>query len=82
LKAAWFQPLEPYKVKDWFQILVLLANSTCTATNSRCEDELVFPALEDKDELHNVSHSYTLDHEHEAGTYKLTHSLKAPGFNP
>jgi len=27
---------------------------------------LVFPALEDKDELHNVSHSYTLDHEHEA----------------
>lgn len=27
---------------------------------------MVFPALEDKDELHNVSHSYTLDHEHEA----------------
>ena len=34
--------------------------------HSRSEDELVFPALEDKDELHNVSHSYTLDHEHEA----------------
>ncbi len=27
---------------------------------------MVFPALEDKDELHHVSHSYTLDHEHEA----------------
>ena len=34
--------------------------------HSRSEDELVFPALENKDELHNVSHSYTLDHEHEA----------------
>ena len=34
--------------------------------HSRSEDELVFPALEDKEDLHNVSHSYTLDHEHEA----------------
>ena len=33
--------------------------------HSHSEDELVFPALENKDELHNVSHSYTLDHERE-----------------
>jgi zinc finger-like protein len=33
--------------------------------HSNAEDEIVFPALESKDALHNVSHSYTLDHKHE-----------------
>ena len=37
--------------------------------HSRLEDQLVFPALENKAELHNVSHSYTLDHEHEADLF-------------
>ena len=37
--------------------------------HSRSEDELVFPALEAKEALHNVSHSYTLDHEHEAALF-------------
>ena len=29
------------------------------------EDDIVFPALEAKEALHNVSHAYTLDHQHE-----------------
>jgi hypothetical protein len=29
------------------------------------EDEIVFPALEAKEKLHNVSHAYTLDHKEE-----------------
>eukprot|EP00899_Mesostigma_viride_P010207 jgi/Mesvir1/19188/Mv11510-RA.1 len=33
--------------------------------HSNAEDEIVFPALESKDALHNVSHSYTLDHRQE-----------------
>jgi hypothetical protein len=31
--------------------------------HSRAEDEIVFPALESKEALLNVSHAYTLDHE-------------------
>lgn len=30
--------------------------------HSNAEDDIVFPALESKETLHNVSHSYTLDH--------------------
>lgn len=33
--------------------------------HSNAEDEIVFPALESKERLHNVSHSYTLDHKQE-----------------
>ncbi|XP_047337425.1 zinc finger protein BRUTUS-like [Impatiens glandulifera] len=33
--------------------------------HSNAEDEIVFPALESKEALHNVSHSYTLDHKQE-----------------
>ncbi|EPS73048.1 hypothetical protein M569_01704, partial [Genlisea aurea] len=33
--------------------------------HSNAEDEIVFPALESKETLHNVSHSYTLDHRQE-----------------
>ncbi|KAM0845873.1 hypothetical protein ACQ4PT_056063 [Festuca glaucescens] len=33
--------------------------------HSNAEDEIVFPALESKEPLHNVSHSYTLDHKQE-----------------
>lgn len=31
----------------------------------QAEDEIVFPALEAKEKLSNVSHAYTLDHQHE-----------------
>jgi len=34
--------------------------------HSRAEDEIVFPALEAKQALRNVSHAYTLDHQEEA----------------
>eukprot|EP00236_Picocystis_salinarum_P002327 CAMPEP_0183828660 /NCGR_PEP_ID=MMETSP0807_2-20130328/2906_1 /TAXON_ID=88271 /ORGANISM="Picocystis salinarum, Strain CCMP1897" /LENGTH=1161 /DNA_ID=CAMNT_0026073861 /DNA_START=30 /DNA_END=3515 /DNA_ORIENTATION=+ len=34
--------------------------------HSEAEDEIVFPALESKEALHNVSHSYSLDHKQEA----------------
>ncbi|KAJ6803287.1 uncharacterized protein M6B38_107735 [Iris pallida] len=33
--------------------------------HSNAEDDIVFPALESREALHNVSHSYTLDHKHE-----------------
>ncbi|XP_057447836.1 zinc finger protein BRUTUS-like isoform X2 [Lotus japonicus] len=33
--------------------------------HSNAEDDIVFPALESKENLHNVSHSYTLDHQQE-----------------
>ncbi|KAH9605249.1 hypothetical protein KSS87_002437, partial [Heliosperma pusillum] len=33
--------------------------------HSNAEDDIVFPALEAKETLHNVSHSYTLDHKQE-----------------
>ena len=33
--------------------------------HSRSEDEIVFPALESKHALRNVSHAYTLDHQQE-----------------
>ena len=33
--------------------------------HSRAEDEIVFPALESKETLHNVSHAYSLDHKQE-----------------
>lgn len=33
--------------------------------HSNAEDEIVFPALEAKEALHNISHSYTIDHEQE-----------------
>ncbi|KAJ4767892.1 zinc finger protein-like protein [Rhynchospora pubera] len=33
--------------------------------HSTAEDNIVFPALESKETLHNVSHSYTLDHKQE-----------------
>ncbi|EFN52596.1 hypothetical protein CHLNCDRAFT_138627 [Chlorella variabilis] len=33
--------------------------------HSKAEDEIVFPALEAKETLHNVSHAYTLDHKEE-----------------
>lgn len=35
------------------------------APASAAEDEIVFPALEAKETLHNVSHAYTLDHKEE-----------------
>ncbi|KAL6620645.1 hypothetical protein ACP70R_035784 [Stipagrostis hirtigluma subsp. patula] len=38
--------------------------------HSNAEDETVFPALESKEALHNVSHSYTLDHKQEEELFK------------
>lgn len=38
---------------------------TCLQAHSRSEDEIVFPALESKHALRNVSHAYTLDHRQE-----------------
>ncbi|KAI5083489.1 hypothetical protein GOP47_0003232 [Adiantum capillus-veneris] len=38
--------------------------------HSNAEDEIVFPALEAKEALHNVSHSYTIDHKHEEKLFK------------
>ncbi|GLT43494.1 hypothetical protein SLA2020_174370 [Shorea laevis] len=38
--------------------------------HSNAEDDMVFPALESKETLHNVSHSYTLDHKQEERLFK------------
>ncbi|KAH7331508.1 hypothetical protein KP509_20G037100 [Ceratopteris richardii] len=38
--------------------------------HSSAEDDIVFPALEAKEALHNVSHSYTIDHKHEEQLFK------------
>lgn len=38
--------------------------------HSNAEDDIVFPALESKETLSNVSHSYTLDHKQEEKLFK------------
>jgi zinc finger-like protein len=43
----------------------LESNCNCPQAHSRSEDEIVFPALESKQALRNVSHAYTLDHQQE-----------------
>ncbi|KAG0495088.1 hypothetical protein HPP92_006082 [Vanilla planifolia] len=37
--------------------------------HSNAEDDIVFPALESRESLHNVSHSYTLDHKQEENLF-------------
>lgn len=39
------------------------------------EDEIVFPALEARETLHNVSHAYTLDHQQEEQLFKDLHQV-------
>ncbi|XP_004300511.1 PREDICTED: uncharacterized protein LOC101292707 [Fragaria vesca subsp. vesca] len=44
--------------------------------HSNAEDDIVFPALESKEALHNVSHSYTLDHKQEEELFEdISHVL-------
>ena len=43
--------------------------------HSLAEDEIVFPALEAKEQLHNVSHAYTLDHQQEEQLLKDLHQV-------
>ncbi|CAD5165963.1 unnamed protein product [Musa acuminata subsp. malaccensis] len=38
--------------------------------HSNAEDDIVFPALESRETLHNVSHSYTLDHKQEEKLFR------------
>ena len=45
------------------------------AAHSKSEDEVVFPQLEKKKALVNVSHSYTLDHEQESELFEEMLSL-------
>ena len=41
----------------------------------QAEDEIVFPALESKEALHNVSHAYSLDHQQEEQLFKDIHEV-------
>ena len=41
----------------------------------QAEDEIVFPALESKDALRNVSHAYSLDHQQEEQLFKDIHEV-------
>lgn len=41
----------------------------------QAEDEIVFPALEAKEALHNVSHAYALDHQQEEQLFKDIHKV-------
>lgn len=43
--------------------------------HSEAEDEIVFPALESKEALHNVSHAYSLDHQQEEQLFKDVHEV-------
>jgi hypothetical protein len=43
--------------------------------HSKAEDDIVFPALEAREALHNVSHSYTIDHKHEEELFKEIYNL-------
>ncbi|KAK7251628.1 hypothetical protein RIF29_34981 [Crotalaria pallida] len=44
--------------------------------HSNAEDDIVFPALESKESLHNVSHSYMLDHKQEEQLFEdISHVL-------
>ena len=45
--------------------------------HSLAEDEIVFPALEAKEQLHNVSHAYTLDHQQEEQLLKDLHQVRS-----
>ncbi len=49
------------------QLSTPLRGGRCGA---QAEDEIVFPALEAKEALHNVSHAYTLDHLQEAQLFR------------
>lgn len=42
------------------------------------EDEIVFPALEAKETLHNVSHAYTLDHKEEEQYFDELAAVRVP----
>ena len=46
-----------------------------TMTVLQAEDEIVFPALESKEALHNVSHAYSLDHQQEEQLFKDVHEV-------
>lgn len=48
--------------------------------HSDAEDELVFPALETKEALHNVSHAYTLDHQQESQLFHDLEEVRACAF--
>ncbi|XVF09570.1 hypothetical protein REPUB_Repub07fG0105700 [Reevesia pubescens] len=43
--------------------------------HSNAEDDIIFPALESKETLHNVSHSYTLDHKQEEKLFEDINSV-------
>ncbi|KAK9866277.1 hypothetical protein WJX84_001775 [Apatococcus fuscideae] len=45
--------------------------------HSEAEDAIVFPALESKEALHNVSHAYTLDHLQEEQLFRDVHQVLA-----
>lgn len=40
---------------------------------------MVFPALESKEALHNVSHAYTLDHQHENELFQEVEQVQHAG---
>ena len=44
----------------------------------QAEDEIIFPALEAKEALCNVSHAYTLDHQQEAQLFEDLDQVRAP----
>ena len=44
----------------------------------QAEDEIIFPALEAKEALSNVSHAYTLDHQQEEELFNGLHAVSFP----
>ena len=48
----------------------------------QAEDEIIFPALEAKEALSNVSHAYTLDHQQEEELFNGLHAVSFPLYLP
>lgn len=46
----------------------------------QAEDEIIFPALEAKEALSNVSHAYTLDHQQEEELFDGLHAVSSPSY--
>lgn len=47
----------------------------CWTADVQAEDDIVFPALESKEALHNISHAYSLDHQQEERLFKDIHQV-------
>lgn len=68
-----------HKCQTWVSRCAL--ESSRLVNYAQAEDEIIFPALEAKEALHNVSHAYTLDHQQEAQLFADLDQVRSAPFN-